>query len=115
MFGACRRLSGPLLGAIRSLYSRCKSLVCLADNKSNSFLVGVTLPRLHFVTDSVHDLMDRSSRCSQVKEGFCLCGLRISSLLFLDDVVLLALAGGGLHLTPQQFTAKCEAAAPHSA
>lgn len=50
-----------------------------------------------------------------MKEGFCLGGLRISSLLFLDDVVLLALAGGGLHLTLQQFTAKCEAAAPHSA
>lgn len=59
--------------------------------------------------------MDRISSCSQVKEGFRLGGLRVSSLLFLDDVVLLVLAGGGLHLALQHLTAECEAAAPHSA
>lgn len=38
-------------------------------------------------------------------------GLRISSLLFVNDVILLALSfiGGGLQLALEQFTAECEA------
>lgn len=36
-------------------------------------------------------------------------GLRISSLLFANDVILLALSSGGLQLALEQFTAECEA------
>ncbi|KAL4006357.1 guanylate cyclase activator 1 [Sarotherodon galilaeus] len=53
--------------------------------------------------------MDRISRRSQVAEGFHLGGLRISSLLFTDDVVLLASLDDGLQLAVEPFTAKCEA------
>lgn len=37
-------------------------------------------------------------------------GLRISSLLFLDDSVLLASLGRGLQLAPGWFASKCEVA-----
>uniref|UniRef100_A0A668UNX4 Reverse transcriptase domain-containing protein n=1 Tax=Oreochromis aureus TaxID=47969 RepID=A0A668UNX4_OREAU len=53
--------------------------------------------------------MDRIFRGSQVAEGFHLGGLRISSLLFLDDVVLLASSGDGLQLAFEQFAADFEA------
>ena len=32
-------MSSPLMQAVRSLYDRSKSLVCIADSKSDSFLV----------------------------------------------------------------------------
>ncbi|KAL4005315.1 hypothetical protein ACER0C_005028 [Sarotherodon galilaeus] len=54
--------------------------------------------------------MDRISRRSQVAEGFHFGGLRISSLLFTDDVVLLASSGEGLQLALERFAAECEAA-----
>uniref|UniRef100_A0A3P8RJK0 Reverse transcriptase domain-containing protein n=1 Tax=Astatotilapia calliptera TaxID=8154 RepID=A0A3P8RJK0_ASTCA len=104
-------VSGPLLRAIRSLYNRCKSLVRIAGNKLDSFPVGDGLrqgcplsPILFII------FMDRISRCSQVAEGFHFVGLRISSLLFADDVVLLASLSEGLQLALEQFTAQCEAA-----
>lgn len=37
-------------------------------------------------------------------------GLRIPSLLFTDDMVLLALLNSGLQLTLGRFAAECEAA-----
>uniref|UniRef100_A0A3B4FLA9 Reverse transcriptase domain-containing protein n=1 Tax=Pundamilia nyererei TaxID=303518 RepID=A0A3B4FLA9_9CICH len=104
-------VSGPLLRAIRSLYNRCKSLVCIAGNKSDSFPVGDGLrqgcplsPILFII------FMDRISRRSQVAEGFHFGGLRISSLIFADDVVLLASLGEGLQLALERFAAECEAA-----
>lgn len=53
--------------------------------------------------------IDKISRRSEVVKGFHLRGLRVSSLLFTDEVVLLALAGDGLQLTLEWFTARCEA------
>lgn len=41
--------------------------------------------------------MDRISE-AEVSEGFHLGGVRISSLLFTDDMVLLASSGGGLQV-----------------
>lgn len=49
--------------------------------------------------------MDRISRSSQVAIGFHLGGLRISSLLFADDVVLLASSSDGLQLALERFAA----------
>lgn len=51
-----------------------------------------------FVTESVHNSLDRISRRNQVVEGFTLGGLRISSLLFADYMVLLASSSGGVQL-----------------
>ncbi|TWW81825.1 hypothetical protein D4764_01G0016400 [Takifugu flavidus] len=65
-------VSGPLIRAVRSLYDRCQSLVCIAGSKSNSF--------------------------------------RIGSLLFADDVVLLASSARDLQLSLDRFPAACEAA-----
>ena len=102
---------GPLIRAVRSLYDRCQSLVRIAGSKSGSFPVrvglrqGCPLSPILFIT-----FMDRISRCSQGVEGIRFGGLRIASLLFADDVVLLASSGRDLQLSLDRFAAECEAA-----
>ena len=54
--------------------------------------------------------MARISRCSQGVEGVQFGDLRIRSLLFADDVVLLASSGRDLQLSLERFAAECEAA-----
>ncbi|KAI3373194.1 hypothetical protein L3Q82_006510 [Scortum barcoo] len=54
--------------------------------------------------------MDRISRCSQGPEGVWFGNHRISSLLFADDVVLLASSGQDLQHVLGRFAAECEAA-----
>ena len=102
---------GPLIRAVRSLYDRCQSLVRIAGSKSGSFPVrvglrqGCPLSPILFIT-----FMDRISRRSQGVEGIRFGGLRIASLLFADDVVLLASSGRDLQLSLDRFAAECEAA-----
>jgi exonuclease III len=101
----------PLIRAVRSLYDRCQSLVRIAGSKSDSFPVrvglrqGCPLSPILFIT-----FMDRISRRSQGVEGIRFGGLRIASLLFADDVVLLASSGRDLQLSLERFAAECEAA-----
>ncbi|KAK3530762.1 hypothetical protein QTP70_000798 [Hemibagrus guttatus] len=54
--------------------------------------------------------MDRISRCSQELEGVRFGDHRISSLLFEDDVVLLAPSSLDLQHALEHFAAECEAA-----
>uniref|UniRef100_A0A3B3HV32 Reverse transcriptase domain-containing protein n=1 Tax=Oryzias latipes TaxID=8090 RepID=A0A3B3HV32_ORYLA len=82
---------GALLRAVRSLYDQSRSLVRIAGSKSDLFPVHVGLrqgcplsPVLFMI------FMDRISRRSQGPEGIWFGDHRISSLLFADDVVLLA-------------------------
>ena len=104
-------VSDSLIRAVRSLYDRCRSLVRIAGSKSNSFPVrvglrqGCPLSPILFIT-----FMDRISRRSQGVEGVRFGDLRIRSLLFADDVVLLASSGRDLQLSLDRFAAKCEAA-----
>ncbi|KAK3528570.1 hypothetical protein QTP70_003744 [Hemibagrus guttatus] len=106
-YGVC----GPLLRAVRSLYNRSRSLVCIASCKSDLFPVHVGLqqgcplsPVLFIV------FMDRISRRSQWLEGFRFGDHRISSLIFADDVVLLAPSSLDLQHALGHFAAECEAA-----
>ncbi|TWW59276.1 R2DM Retrovirus-related Pol polyprotein from type II retrotransposable element [Takifugu flavidus] len=104
-------VSGPLIRAVRSLYDRCQSLVRIAGSKSNSFPVrvglrqGCPLSPILFII-----FMDRISRCSHGVEGIRFGDLRIASLLFADDVVLLASSACDLQLSLDRFAAACEAA-----
>ena len=82
---------GSLLRAIRSLYNQSDSCVRILGTKSNTFLVGVGLcqgcplsPILFVI------FMDRISRHSRGEESVRFRDLRIASLLFADDMVLLA-------------------------
>lgn len=75
---------GPVLRAIRSLYDRSRSLVCIAGSKSVLFPVHVR-PPVPFII-----FMDRILMCSQGLERDQVGCHRISSLRFGDDVVLLA-------------------------
>ncbi|TWW73385.1 R2 Retrovirus-related Pol polyprotein from type I retrotransposable element [Takifugu flavidus] len=95
---------GPLIRAVRSLYDRCQSLVRIAGSKSHSFPVGVGLRQ-----GCPLSLMDRISRCHGV-EGVRFGDLRIGSLLFADDVVLLASSARDLQRSLDRFAAACEAA-----
>ncbi|KAK3548003.1 hypothetical protein QTP70_001912 [Hemibagrus guttatus] len=105
------RVRGPLLRAVQSLYNRSRSLVRIASCKSDLFPVHVGLrqgcpfsPVLFIV------FMDRISRRSQGLEGVRFGDHRISSLIFADDVVLLAPSGLDLQHALGRFAAECEAA-----
>ncbi|KAK3561731.1 hypothetical protein QTP86_012984 [Hemibagrus guttatus] len=100
-----------LLRAVRSLYNRSRSLVRIASCKSDLFPVHVGLqqgcpfsPVLFIV------FMDRISRRSQGLEGVRFGDHRISSLIFADDVVLLAPSSLDLQHALGRFAAECEAA-----
>ncbi len=101
---------GPLLRAVRSLYDRSKSLVRIASSKSDLFPVHVVLrqgcplsPVLFII------FMDRISRRSQGPEGVGFGDHAISSLLFADDVVVLATSDQDLQHALGRFAAECEA------
>ncbi|KAK3562387.1 hypothetical protein QTP86_033524 [Hemibagrus guttatus] len=102
---------GPLLRAVRSLYNRSRSLVCIASCKSDLFPVhvgfqqGCPLSPVLFIV-----FMDRISRRSQRLEGVWFGDHRISSLIFADDVVLLAPSRLDLQHALGRFAAECEAA-----
>ena len=101
---------GPLLRAVRSLYDRSRSLVRIAGSKSDLFPVrvglrqGCPLSPVLFIT-----FMDRISRRSQGVEGVRFGDHRISSLLFADDVVLLASSNQDLQRALGRFAAECVA------
>ena len=86
-------------------------MVHIAGNKSDLFPVrvglrqGCPLSPILFII-----FMDRISRCSQGVEGVRFGDLRIGSLLFADDVVLLASSDRDLQLSLDRFTTECEAA-----
>ncbi len=101
---------GPLLRAVRSLYDRSRSLVRIAGSKSDLFPVHVGLrqgcplsPVLFII------FMDRISRLSQGLEGVGFGDHAILSLLFVDDVVVLATSDQDLQHTLGRFAAECEA------
>ncbi|TWW81841.1 R2 Retrovirus-related Pol polyprotein from type I retrotransposable element [Takifugu flavidus] len=81
-------MSGPLIQAGRSLYNRCPSLVRIAGSRTRFQI----------------------SRCSHGVEGVQFGDLRIGSLLFADDVVLLASSARNLQRSLDRFAAACEAA-----
>ena len=84
-------VSGPLIWAVHSMYDRSQSLVPVAGSKSHSFRVrvglhqGCPLSPILFTT-----FMDRISRHSHGVKGVRFGDFGIRSLLFADDVLLLA-------------------------
>ncbi|TWW71222.1 hypothetical protein D4764_17G0007050 [Takifugu flavidus] len=104
-------VEGPLIRAVQSLYQRSRSLVRIASCKSDSFPVRVGLRQgcpfspVLFIT-----FMDRISKRSREVEGVELDGRKISSLLFADDVVLLAPLNRDLQQMLGWFKTECEAA-----
>ena len=114
LWGVLRKYGVPdplIVVAVQSLYDRCQSLVRIAGSKLDTFLVrvglrqGCPLSPILFII-----FMDRISRCSQGVEGVRFGDFRIGSLIFADDVVLLASSGRDLQLSLEWFAAKCEAA-----
>ena len=102
-------VSGPLMRAIRSLRDQSQSLVRIAGSKLNSFPVrvglcqGCPLSPILFI-----GFMDRISRRNQGVEGVRFGDFRIGSLLFADDVVLLAPPAHDFQLSLAWFPAECK-------
>ena len=102
---------GALLRAIQSLYAQSESCVRILGSKSDSFPVGVGLCQGCSLSPILFVIfMDRISRRSRGEEGLQFGVLRISSLLFADDVVLLASSVCDLQHSLDRFAAECEAA-----
>ncbi|GAA6070851.1 receptor-type tyrosine-protein phosphatase F-like, partial [Tachysurus ichikawai] len=98
------------LRAVGSLYDRSRSLVRFAGSKSDLFPVHVGLRQgcpLSPVLFIIY--MDRISRRSRVPEGVRFVDHRILSLLFADDMVLLASSKQDLQRALGRFAAECEA------
>ncbi len=101
---------GPLLRAVRSLYDRSRSLVRIAGSKSDLFPVHVGLQQGCPLSPVLFIIfMDRISRRSQGPEGVGFGDHAISSLLFADDVVVLATSDQDLQHALERFAAECEA------
>ena len=102
---------GTLLRAIQSLYNQSESCVRVLGSKSDSFPVGVGLRQGCALSPILFVIfMDRISRRSRGGEGIRLGELRVSSLLFADDVVLMAPSVQDLQLSLDRFAAECTAA-----
>ena len=90
-------------------------MVRSAASKSEPFPVRGGLHQgYHFSLVLFIIFMDRISRHSQVVEGVKFGGLRILSLLFADDVILLASANSDLRVSLERVAAECEAAGMRS-
>ncbi len=101
---------GPMLRAVRSLYNRSRSLVRIAGSKSDLFPVHVGLRQSCPLSPVLFIIfMDRISRRSQGPEGVGFGDHAISSLLFADDVVVLATSDQDLQHALGRFAAECEA------
>ena len=97
------------LQAIQSLFCQSQSLFRIASSNSDWFPARDGLPQgcpLSLVLFII--FMDRISRHSQTEEEFGFHGLRILSLLFADDVVLLVSLNSDLQLSLGWFAAECE-------
>ncbi len=100
---------GLLLRAALSLYDQSRSLVRIAGSKSDLFPVHVGLRQGYPLSPVLFIVfMDRISR-SQGPEGVRVGDHTISSLLFADDVVLLAPSDQNLWNALRRFAAECEA------
>ena len=104
-------MRGSLLGAIQSLYTQSERCIWVLGSKSDSFPVGVGLRQGCALSPILFVIfMDRISRRSRGGEGLQLGGLRIASLLFADDVDLMAPSVCDLQHSLDRFSAECEAA-----
>ena len=94
--------------AVHSLYERSQSLVRLASSTTESFLVrvgfhqGCSLSPILFIT-----FMDRISRHSQGVKEDQFGNLRIRSLHFVNELVLLAPSVCDLQLSLNRFIVEC--------
>ena len=80
-------------------------------SKSDLFQVGVGLRQGCALSPILFVIyMDRISRRSRGVEGLQVGDLKIASLLFADDVVLMASSAVDLQHSLDQFVAECEAA-----
>ena len=101
-------IDGRLLAAIQSLYQDCRSCVRINGSKSDWFRVrvglrqGCVLSPLLFII-----FMDRISRRSTTPECVTVGDVRVESLLFADDLALLASSADGLQRALDRFAAEC--------
>ncbi len=108
LWGLLREYGVPGL-LLRSLYNQSESCVHILGTKSSTFSVGVGLRQGCPLSPILFVIfMDRISRRSRGEESVRFGDLRIASLLFADDVVLLASSHCDLQHALGWFAAECE-------
>lgn len=101
-------VDGELLRAIQSLYKECTSRVRVGSIKSTPFTVdvglrqGCVLSPILFAT-----FMDRIEKRSRGNEGVRIGNVKVSRLLFADDLALLASSQTDLQRALERFAAEC--------
>ena len=101
-------IDGSLMRAIQSLYTNCSSCVRVNGSKSTPFTVGVGLRQGCVLSPLLFILyMDWMLQRSQGEECFTLGELRISHLLFADDLVILTSSQTELQCALDRFVAVC--------
>ena len=101
-------IDGPLLGAIQSLYTNCSSCVRVNGSKSTPFTVGVGLRQGCVLSPLLFIIyMDWMLQRSRGEECFTLGDLRVSHLLFADDLVILTSSQTELQRALDRFVAVC--------
>ncbi len=100
---------GLLLRAIRSLYNQSESCIRIPCTESSMFSVGVGLCQGSPLSSILFVIfMGKISRHNRREESVRSVDLRIATLLFADDVVLLASSYCDIQHTLGQFAAECE-------
>uniref|UniRef100_A0AAQ4Q947 Reverse transcriptase domain-containing protein n=1 Tax=Gasterosteus aculeatus aculeatus TaxID=481459 RepID=A0AAQ4Q947_GASAC len=103
-------VKGSLLGAIQSLCAQSESCVRVLGSKSKAFPAGVGLRQGCALSPILFVVfMDRISRRSRGEEGLQFGRLRISSLVFADNVVLMGSSVCDRQLSLERFAVECEA------
>jgi hypothetical protein len=101
-------IDGQLLQAIQFLYKDCRSCVRVNGIKSTSFTVGAGLRQGCVLSPLLFIIyMDRIARRSQGEECVMIGDVRVKSLLFADDLVLLASSESDLQRALERFAAEC--------
>ncbi len=99
-----------LVGAIASLYKASNSCVRVLGRKSDKFNVGVGLRQGCVLSPLLFIVyMDRIARRSLGQESVMIGDVKISHLLFADDLAILASSSSDLQHALSRFASECEA------
>ena len=104
-------VSGSLIRAIASLYSKSRSCVRVLGRKSEYFSVGAGLRQGCVLSPLLFIIyMDRIVRRSLGQECIMIGRTKLSHLLFADDFAILAPSQSDLQRALERFAAECDSA-----
>jgi hypothetical protein len=104
-------VGGPLVGAVASLYEGSRSCVRISGCRSKMFDVGAGLRQGCVLSPLLFIVyMDRIARRSLGRESVAVGEVKVSHLLFADDLAIFASSAADLQCALDRFAVECEAA-----